>query len=697
MLMMAWGGQAPVFAQVSGSDASAAALPEIRVTDSPAGSYTVPTVSIGKMGQSVRETPQSISVITRQQLDDRNVTKLEDVIKQTTGMKITRFDGGGNFNSIQSRGFDVGAIQLDGIPINQGSNYATALDTAIYDRIEVLRGPAGLLQGGGEPGGAINLVRKRALGLRAIGANVSLGSYNFRRADVDVTGPLNASGTLRGRVVALTDQRDSHLVTISNKKQLGYGTLELDITPNTTASVGYTRQEVRAGYDRGLPTLANGTLLDLPVSSAVILRGTRQDLNTTDAFAELEHRLSNGGQIKASARNVKRTLFYKFADSNGILQPNGNVAMGNGEVATEQGDTNYDLFYAGPLQLTGRTHNTHKVVFGVSRNSSEAYGGNFAIGPNINFNIFAPNYDQPFPAVRLPGYQNVTKRTESAAYGQLQFSVTDRLKLLAGGRMSWAEAETSSLATGRITSTAKPGRQFTPQVAALFDLNSALTAYTSYAETFVLQTQLDRAGQLLAPRTGSQIELGIKGEFLNKRLQGHAAIFRIEDKNRAIADPVVTTASIAGGEVRAQGFEAEVSGQLQPGWDIVAGYAYNDTKFTKAPAAQVGQVFSTATPRHSINLSTRYAFRGALSGISLGGGMSYLSEFYATSGAVRIVSGNYALFNAQLGYQVNDQWSLNLTIDNLLDKKYYEKLSSPTRQNFYGEPRRVVLALKTKF
>ncbi|RZL02883.1 MAG: hypothetical protein EOP36_06995, partial [Rubrivivax sp.] len=147
------------------------ALPEVTVTGTSSGTategtgqYTARAISLGKTAQTVRQTPQSVSVITRQQLDDRNFTKLEDAVKQTTGVTVTRLDGAGNYNTIQSRGFDIGAIQLDGIPTPQGANYATAMDAAIYDHIEVLRGPAGLLQGGGEPGGAINLVRKRALG-----------------------------------------------------------------------------------------------------------------------------------------------------------------------------------------------------------------------------------------------------------------------------------------------------------------------------------------------------------------------------------------------------------------------------------------------------------------------------------------------------------------------------------------------------
>jgi iron complex outermembrane receptor protein/outer membrane receptor for ferric coprogen and ferric-rhodotorulic acid len=276
--------------------------------------------------------------------------------------------------------------------------------------------------------------------------------------------------------------------------------------------------------------------------------------------------------------------------------------------------------------------------------------------------------------------------------------VTDRARVLVGGRLSWAKVETERQSDGKVTSTANPGRQFIPSVAALYDLSAQTTAYASYAETMVVQSALTASGSLLPPRTGSQVELGVKGEFLNKRLQAHAAVFRILDSDRAMVDPVVTTASIPGGKVRSQGVEMEVSGQVAPGWDVLAGYAYTDTKYLQAPAAQQGQVFSPVTPRHSVNLSTRYAFRSAaLQGWSVGGGVAYRSEFYAQSGALRLVSGDYALLNAQVAYQINDRVGVSLTVDNLLDKTYYEKVGNLGRQNFYGEPRRITLALKARY
>lgn len=675
-----------------------AALPEVKVTNSidtteGTGQYTARKVSVGKMEQAPREIPQSISVITRQQLDDRNVTKVEDAVKFSTGINVTRLDGAGNYNSFQSRGFDLGSIQLDGVPIPQG-NYST-LDAAMYNRIEVLRGPAGLLQGGSEPGGTVNLVRKRAPGKLMINADAAVGSFGLRRGEVDVGGALNAAGTVRARAVAVAEDRDSHVDTLFNNKRLGYGTLEWDIAPSTTLSIGGAQQRVRASIDQGLPTYADGRLAALPRSAFSGLASNRQDLETTDLFAELEHRLSGGGTVRLSARDVDRTAFYSAARANSALAPNGNFTMEMVDGLTHVKTRNYDLFASLPVDVAGRTH---RLLVGASRNEGKSYDNNFVYGTPSQANLLTPNYNAPYPALVLPGYTAITTRTENALYGQAQVSVADSVKILAGGRLSWADSVTRITATGAATSTVDPGRQFVPSVAVLYDFHPQYTAYAGYSETFVVQSQLDIDKQLLNPRTGKQVEVGVKGEFLQKRLQAHAAIFRIIDEDRAIADSRLAGAFYAGGKVRSQGFEAEVSGQPQPGWDVVAGYAYNDTLYLKAPVAQQGQVFSPITPRHSVNLFTRYAFTSpALRGFSIGGGVSYRSEFFAQSGALRITPGEYVLASAQVGYQINDQLALNLSVDNLFDKTYYEKVSNTFRQNFYGEPRRVTLALKARY
>lgn len=680
-------------------------LPEVRVTASDDASselthsYAAHAVTVGsRIPQTLRETPQSISVITRQRMDDQNVTKIEDVLKQTTGVNVTRLDGAGNFNSIQARGFDIGSIQLDGLAISQGANYSTAFDTAIYDRIEVLRGPAGLLQGAGEPGGTINLVRKRARADLTGSVGLMLGSWDARRAEFDLTSKLDEAGRIRARVVGLVDNRESYVNAVESKKSLGYGTIEFDLTSTTTLSLGATHQKIDSVVDQGLPVLANYTLPDVPRSTFIGSRNNVQDMETDDLFAELEHKFDNGGLFKFAARQVDRAMLYKALRANGLASVStGNIDYQTVDFQQEARNTNLDAYYAGPFQLGGRTH---KVLLGVNH-STEDSKNRSVYGPTGTFNIYNPNNDLPYPSLNIGNYLSGTKQTQTGVYGQLQLKPFDQWTFLLGGRLGRWETQSFNPTTGVTSSTSKPGTQFTPLTSAIYALNDNSSLYGSYSETFVGQTAVDRNGNLLSPRTGSQIELGIKSEWLDKRVNSSIALFRIIDKDRAIEDtstPLNSADSIAGGKVRSEGLEAEVSGQIAPGWELIAGYAYTATKYLQAPPASVGQTFSTITPRHSFNLWTKHTWRdGTFNRWSLAGGLKAVSKFSSGTGATRVVGDAYTTVSGQIGYQIDNTTTASLTINNLFDKKYYEKVSNFGRHHFYGEPRSIMLAVKKMF
>lgn len=694
------------FAQQADTSAPIATttLPEVRVTATDDASseltrsYTAHAVSVGsKIPQTLRETPQSISVVTRQRLDDQNITKIEDVLKQTTGVNVTRLDGAGNFNSIQARGFDIGTIQLDGLAISQGANYSTALDTAIYDRIEVLRGPAGLLQGAGEPGGTINLVRKRARSDFGGSVGLMLGSWDTRRAEFDLTSKLDEAGRIRARVVGLVDDRESFVNALESKKSLGYGTLEIDLTSKTTLSLGFAHQKVDSVVDQGLPSMANYTLPNVLRSTFIGSKDNVQDMQTDDMFVELEHKFDDGGLFKFAARQVDRAMLYQALRANGLASvTTGDFAYHTVDFQQEARNVNFDAYYAGPFELGGRVH---KILLGVNRSTEDSKNRSI-YGPTGTMNIYDPNNDIPYPSLNIGNYINGTEQTQTGVYGQLQLKPFERWTFLLGGRLGRWETESLNLMTGRINSRSQPGTQFTPLTSAIYALSDSSSLYGSYSETFVGQTAIDRNGSLLSPRTGSQIEFGVKSEWLDKRVNSSFAVFRIIDKDRAIDDPTTPslTDSIAGGKVRSQGLEAEVSGQIAPGWELIAGYAYTATKYLQAPATQVGQVFSTITPRHSFNLWTKHSWtNGTFNRWSLAGGLKAVSDFSSGTGVTRVVGDGYTTVSGQVGYQIDNTTTASLTVNNLFDKNYYEKVSNFGRQNFYGEPRSIMLAVKKMF
>jgi outer membrane receptor for ferric coprogen and ferric-rhodotorulic acid len=222
--------------------------------------------------------------------------------------------------------------------------------------------------------------------------------------------------------------------------------------------------------------------------------------------------------------------------------------------------------------------------------------------------------------------------------------------------------------------------------------------YASYTDIFKPQLERTFAGEQLEPRTGNQYEAGIKGEFREGLLNASVGVFRIIDENRALADPDNLGYFLPVGKVRTQGAETELTGRIAPNWNLTAGYAYNQTKYLKAAVNQQGQAFSTLTPKHTFDLWTHYTFAGDFApGLEAGFGARAVSEFYSQSGGVNFVADGYAIFSSQVAYTLAGRHKIALNIENLLDKKYYEKVSGFTRQNYYGTPRSVMLTVRSRF
>jgi outer membrane receptor for ferric coprogen and ferric-rhodotorulic acid len=658
------------------------------------GSYTGSQVTVGsKTPVSVRETPQSVSVITRQRIEDQNFTSVEEAVRQTTGMTIQKFDGAGIFNNMNARGFSNDSLQFDGLNVRHFGNAITAADLAVYDRVEVLRGPAGLFTGAGEPGGAINLVRKRPLEQFQIGGSASIGSWDFYRGEADVTGPLFGTDRVRGRLVAAYEDRDSFIDVVEKKTGIAYGTVELDLTDQTTFSAGGILQDIDSVYDRGLPAFADGRLLDVKRSTYIGADWGHIDLQRNEAFAELEHRLDNGGHVKFATRIVDWDTAAKYAFSNTAVNDAGNVVIRTSRNMNDGLDRTFDLHATTPVELGGQTHN---LLLGADLRTEHLIDrlGN---GPTTTMNVFAPNHAIPEPDIAF-STDRLTESHQYGVYGQARIKPLGWTTLVLGGRLSWFDTEITNRLTGQVTANASVAREFTPYAALLIDISENLTLYGSYADIFQPQTNMTVGGQVIDPRSGRQYEIGIKGEYLDGRLNAHLAVFDIKDKNRAISDPDNDTFFIAAGEVQSRGFETEVSGTPYPGLDLVAGYAFTTTKYVRDPELQ-GQTFSQSTPKHSFKLWSKYTFQPdtVLDGFSIAGGLVVASRFGAESGGVRFEQDGYVVASARLGYRINDNFDAGFTVTNLFDEVYYTHVGGATRQNYYGEPRAYMLSLRAKW
>ncbi len=655
-------------------------------------SYGGSATSVGsKIPTTLRQTPQSVSVVTRQRIEDQNLNRLEDAMRATTGMTVLTNDQGRS--SIFARGFELDNALVDGLPAPLSSIYGTQPDLVMFDRVEVLRGPAGMMFGTGEPGGTVNLVRKRAGDQFAASGSFTLGSWDYRRAEVDVGGPLVESGRVRARAVGAFQDRDTFVDVTDNRTKVGYGSLDIDLTENTTLSLSAARQEADITPFNGLPAYASGQLLDVDRSTFIGADWNRFENEITDGFLELEHRFDNGGRARIATRYSDRDVDFKYAYARSAVDPRtGNTNLTAMARRYWEESFSADANLSLPFTLFGQTHN---VLAGADyrRYEQTMHQGSVNFGPTIN--VFNPISNVPEPNIPL------TTRTENvpeqfSVYGQLRIKPVSPLTVMLGGRASWYENKSTNLVNGAVTTFTEKGK-ITPYVGLVVDLTDTVSAYASYTDIFQPQTATGVGGAVLQPRVGKQYETGLKGEFMGGALNAHAAIFRLEDENRALADPSRPGTSIAAGKVRSQGFEAEVSGTVLPGWDIFAGYAFTDTEYLTAPANQQGATFNTWTPKHAVTLWTRYAFQdGPLDGFHVAGGVRAYSGYFAQSGAVRFEQAGYTVTDAQVGYQITKNFGAAVSVNNIFDTKYYSRVGGPTVFNFYGEPRSVWLKLTAK-
>ncbi len=674
------------------------------------GSYTARAVTIGKGQQSLKEIPQSVTVVTRQRMDDQNATTLDDVLANSTGMTLYKSPMGGNY--VFSRGFRVDSYQFDGV--NRAFYYPQAnsftSNTVILDRVEIIRGATGLLQGAGSPSAAVNLVRKRPLSENQVEMMFSGGSWNNYRADLDVTGPLSEDGALRGRAVASYNERDYFYDHAESSTGVLYGALSYDFSPDTTLTGGLSYEKLRSRpFFHGLPHYPNGDDLGLSRSTSLAQDWNRWNGTQTSAFAELSHRFNDDWSMRLTGTSTQESNDSKYAFyMDGPVNPATGLGflMAGGVFDFSTRNKALDLEVNGAFEALGRKHS---LSFGASLNDLTSKDDFSLARMNHSIDVWNPNPHVPEPAddwLRENSYRGgatIVKMKQKGLYGVGRFSLSDPLTLVAGARISWYENNSRYRDTGlSYTDPYKENGVVTPYGGLIYELSPEWSTYASIAQIFEPQNSLDAAGKVLDPIEGTNYELGVKGELLDGRVNTSVALFRIDQKNRAQQDLVGNCAVgdicyLSSGKVRSQGIDAEISGELAPGWQLFAGYTFNTLKFLDDTQVQTTSFGRTVTPKHIFRLWSDYQLPGTYSAWNLGAGVNFQSGSHTETRGVKVAQASYALWNARVGYQVNKNWSAALNVNNLFDKKYYQTIGAPGWGSFYGEPRNATLTLRGRF
>lgn len=674
------------------------------------GSYTSPVMSTATgLSLSQRQTPQSVSVISRQQMDDFNLTTLQEVALATPGIYAKSQAVSDQETTYFSRGFALTHVNVDGLPLDvTGFNERNvSADMVMYDRVEVVRGATGLMEGAGTPSGSINMVRKRPTATPLLNFSASLGSWQDKQLTVDGSRALNETGTLRGRVAASWRDSDSSVDVVNNKNGTLYGIVEADLAPSTTLGVGFSVQRSRTnGVSVGLPTFADGRHMDLPRSTFLNNADSFQDRDNDVLFADLEHRFDGGWRAKFAVTHI---------DASSDTRNTTNSRIDGQEYLLSQTETGWhystgqvvaDLRLSGPVTWFGRQH---EVIIGASyRNddsdASEAWEGDAARVIDIrNWNPRA--YTMSGHVAPLYAWGRKTK--EKGLYAAGNFNLADAVHLVLGGRFGWYTQD----ATGWYTSTPKWSRglhesgEFTPYAGLVYDLDKQHSVYASATEIFQAQSSVDFRGNTLPPLTGTNYEVGVKGEYFGGALNASAAVFRIEQSNRAMRDEVNCptggriACSRAAGEVESEGIDVQISGSPLPGWQIAGGYTYALAKYTRdSIASNIGKRTATDEPRHLFKLYTNYQLPGAMAQWSVGASMYAQDGISRSETGYHAYQGSYATYGLTAGYRVNDKLQVRVNVDNVFDRRYYQALGYSWSGGLdrYGAPRSLAVSLNYK-
>jgi len=671
---------------------------EILVTGEQETGYTIPeTANVTRTNISILNIPRSIQVVPEQVIEDQQVIRLEEALRNVSNV-FQENTGGDRTERFTIRGFRTTNVLRDGFRQFGQAGFA---ETANLERIEVLKGPASILYGNTEPGGTINLVTKKPLPEPFVEPQLQVGSYDFFRPQIDATGRLTLDGSLLYRLNAVYESGGNFRDFDQDIKRFFIApVLTWNIGDRTTLTVESEYLNDERPFDRGVVAFGNG-IANIPVSR---IYGEPDDYVNSEDFNvsyRLDHRFSDNWRLRNAFRYQRRdsSLF--------ATQGAGDLDEATGILEREY--ANLDQFneaYSLQTNVVGEFATGsvgHTLTFGVDlvRDSFEIiarYGLDSIVPAPIN--IFNPVYKVlPRPDIEdlslVLNADEVTNRL--GIYLQDQIAFSPKVQLLVGGRFDYVDQELKNNPTvfDPIASEDNPTNDaFSPQIGIVYKPVEPISLYASYSRSFEPNIGTTATGEFLEPERGTQYEVGVKADLLDGRLFTTLAFYHLTRSNVATSDLDNLGASIAVGEQRSQGIELDIIGEILPGWNIIAGYAYNDAEITEDNEYEVGNRLYNV-PKHSASLWTTYEIQsGNLQGLGFGIGFNFVGERAGDIENTYEVP-SYFLTNAAIYYQ-QDNWRAALNFKNLFDIDYY--VHAFGRQDIKpGAPFTVVGSLSVEF
>ena len=668
----AWAEQVPAEnASIELQATNVTATADLESTQGPVqGYHATRSASATRTDTAIHETPQSISVVSKDVVEDLGATRLQDALDYAGGVGRANNFGGQGLTTFTVRGFTTGEFYRNGFPINRG--YPNMPDANTIERLEVLRGPATMLYGRGDPGGTFNVVSKQPLAERTVTLGSQLNDQGMKRGTLDASGPLDEEGRLAYRLNVVGEGGDTFRDHVETERYGVTPVITWQATDDTKVTFEGDFMRNNHPLDRGLTRFPNQ-------------RGTpSRDTFWGDKDAGKLHNDNNMAQLRFEhALSDNWTLGGGFQWLDGSLKGNAIEANGPGSLGTdgrtlqrnfnyrklEWTDKDYQLNLTGHFSTGGFDHTLLTGIEYEDYDYKSIIQRSSAVAGTYPIDIFDPVYGQPRPALtRTPTHDKENLKTY-AAFVQDQVALTERLKVLAGARFERFEHDYQNY-VGKSWQAAD--NAVTPRVGVIYDLTDTIAVYADAARSFKPNTGASREGGGFAPEKGKSYEMGIKWEALDRQLSVDAAIYQIEKKNVLTTDPVDNTFSVAAGQVRSRGFDLNVAGNLTPEWRVIGGYAYVDAEVTRDNTLRFGTRLMNI-PRNSFSLLNVYEFQdGALKGLGLGVGGKYVDQRAGQTANTAFSMDAYTVVDLLGYYKVNEHVRLNLDVKNLFNREYEE-------------------------
>ncbi|MCI1228150.1 TonB-dependent siderophore receptor [Kerstersia gyiorum] len=729
-----------------------------------ATNYTVRRSSNAtKLDLSIKETPQSLSIFTQKQIEDQNLFQVVDILKNTPGVSVQEFGvPGAGRATFYSRGYAINNFQIDGMPTTAsmfgGADMLASMDTALYERVEIIRGSTGLTTGTGDPSASINFVRKRPGYEPLRQVSLSYGTHAKRRAEVDLSQPFNESGSFRGRMVAVAAEGNHWMERVHEKTRMFYGILEADLSEDTTVSAGFT------GFGKHVDDATpHGSSMRTDTDSVYeLFRDKGRHFNsatqwsyakqdTRQWFVDARHHFNDDWKLNASYQHTSSSpdRVYGMIGVNYYNPVNNAASLSYGRINTDNTLHNLDVTLLGKFQLFGRDAQLAvgfngykgKVVnpswFTEDRNWYCNQSDSINLNDWNNGGIALPKCRGNYLVdLHGPIYENHEK--QYGAFLSTKIQPLERVSLILGARMHKYGLDVKGYTADRSAgldnypqSIHYPSR-FIPYAGLIYELTPVTSAYLSYTGIYKTQQVVRGVTQkeiedgvrfrLMPPREGNTVELGVKSALLDDNLNLQAALFRMHERNV----PYIYQTVISNGDparlscrnpysangdctpVEAtdgptlSGLELSIAGQISERWMINAGYAYLHLKSydyqTYVPPSydDVMTSYDFNRPKHTFSLFTSYKLTDSL---TLGGGVRWKSHTWQQT--YNDYSGKVYNFS-QGSYAVWDlmaRYDLNkhATLGLNIGNLFDKVYFANNASSYYGSPRNVSASLNFKF